>query len=971
MQTAKALFIVAFLVMSVASGSPQKPENLALKAKVSASSEYSAQYLAKFAVDGIIPECLSRDDIGRAWAVRGETARDRATFTLTWDEPVTVAEVVYYGRTSWLVEEGWKDYELYLDDEITPIAKGKFEFGAGPQPIRIEPRKVRKLTLKFLSSYGGINPGAAEIQVYAQPTPPGFLPKFKRNGWEIPDESPELAKVVREVKLGFDKLLLVKRHELNPSHVYTAYCEDFRPGGGLYVLSPPTPDGELKEIVASPEGQILDFDVSYDAKEIIFSWRKNASEGYHIYRVNVDGTGLKQLTSGECHDYNACYLPDGGIAFCSTRASVFALCFTTPSGVLYRMDADGSNVQRLSANIVNDFTPSVMPDGRILYSRWEYVDRPAIPIQSLWTINPDGTGVSAFYGNRVLSPASFLEARPIPNTHKVLCTLTAHNGPIRGGVGVIDRTWGDNAQEAIHNLTPSVNIGKVDQGDGNHVRGPFENPCPIDSERFLVSGGGSVYVGDMSGRWAVIKEKSSAGASRPPKREGDAPAEPLTMGYYNPQPLRPRQRQPILRSFVVRHEAQRSAVQDATPLPLRGSLQTDATPLPLRGSLQTDDMAIVFVLDIYKGLEPHVKRGSVKQIAVVHEVAKPLRTEVMGFGFHRPVISCGATYAVKKIIGYAKVEADGSAHFRVPANTPIYFEALDEHGQAVQRMRSFTHFMPGERQGCIGCHESRNTTPTQHAPIALRKPAQQLETPEWGAGNFDYARIVQPVMDKYCVKCHNPATPAKGIDLSGDKTDWFNVSYDVLTRGFVSWIDTRNGNEANILEIAPNRWGSPASKLAQLILSGHPDEKGTPRVQMDDASKRRVFAWIDLNVPYYGTYEMDNPNAEGGRRVYLRELDGVLKQVSERRCASCHKTGAPSRGFVRITKPELNDFLLAPLAKSAGGRESCGKAVFQSQDDPDYQVLLKLFDPIRLALQSRPRMDMPGAKAAEVSRSCQ
>jgi hypothetical protein len=286
-------------------------------------------------------------------------------------------------------------------------------------------------------------------------------------------------------------------------------------------------------------------------------------------------------------------------------------------------------------------------------------------------------------------------------------------------------------------------------------------------------------------------------------------------------------------------------------------------------------------------------------------------------------------------------------------------------------MRSFTHFMPGERQGCVGCHEPRNSTPTQHASIALRRPAQDLKTPEWGAGNFDYSRIVQPVMDKYCVKCHNSATPAKGIDLSGDKTDWFNVSYDVLTRGFVSWIDTRNGNEANILEIAPNRWGSPASKLAQLILSGHPDEKGAPRVQMDDASKRRVFAWIDLNVPYYGTYEMDNPNAEGGRRMYPRELDGVLKQVSERRCASCHKTGAPSRGFVRITNPALNDFLLAPLAKSAGGRESCGKAVFQSQDDPDYQALLKLFDPIRLALQSRPRMDMPGAKAAEVSRCCQ
>jgi hypothetical protein len=214
-------------------------------------------------------------------------------------------------------------------------------------------------------------------------------------------------------------------------------------------------------------------------------------------------------------------------------------------------------------------------------------------------------------------------------------------------------------------------------------------------------------------------------------------------------------------------------------------------------------------------------------------------------------------------------------------------------------------------------------------------------------------------------------TPPKGVDLTGGQTDWFNVSYDVLTRGYVSWIDTRNGQEANILQIAPNAWGSPASPLAKLILSGHPDENGNPRIQMDDASRRRIFAWIDLNVPYYGTYEMDNPEAEGGRRVYPPGLDDRLADVSRRRCASCHQNGLPSQGFVCISDPDLNDFLLAPLAKSAGGRESCGRAVFPDRNDPDYQALRQLFEPVRLQLAARPRMDMPGAKAAEVDRSCQ
>jgi len=886
---------------------------------VSASSEYASSYRAGLAVDGHIPAAFSRADSGKAWAVRGEQAKGKATFTLEWDQPVRVCEVAYHGRTAMLIEECFKDYELWLDGDTKPAAKGQFGLGSGAQLIKLEPRKVRKVMLKFLSSYGGPNPGAEEIQVFDQPTPPNWLPPYRKGGWDHPEESPELTQTVREGKLGFDTMLLIERNELSPSHVYTAYCEGFRAGGGLHILSPPTPEGKLRKIVDSPQGQILDYDLSYDAKEIVFSWRRSGKEPYRLYRVNIDGSGLKQLTDGPWHDYNACWLPDGGIAFMSTRAAVFALCFVTPSGVLYRMDRAGGNVRRLSANYVNDFTPSVMPDGRILYARWEYVDKPAIPIQSLWTINPDGTGLAVFYGNRVLSPASFLEARAMPGTTNVMCTLTAHNGPIRGGVGVIDRSWGVNAQKALRSLTPKVNIGQVNRGSGNQVRGPFESPYPLDGERFLVSGKGTIFVGDLSSRWAIVKPREQS------------------LGYYNPQPLRTRPRPPAVPSHVPAE-----AAEEAT----------------------------VYLVDVYRGLAPHVKRGAVKQICVVEEVAKPLRTAVRGFGFQRPVISCGATYAAKKIWGYAAVEPDGSAHFKVPTGLPLYFEALDENGQAVQRMRSFTHFMPGERQGCIGCHEPRSDAPRRVRPAALERPAQALTPPEWGRGNFDYVSTVQPVLNRYCTKCHSGATPPKGIDLCGDRTDWFNVSYDLLTRGYVSWIDTRNGREANILQIAPKAWGSPASKLAKLILANHPDAAGKPRVEMDPQSRRRIFAWIDLNVPYYGTYDMANPKAEGGRRIYPKGLDSCLSKVAQRRCGVCHAQGVPSRGFVRVSNPELNDFLMAPLAKAAGGRESCGKPIFLTKDDPDYQVLLAQFSAPMQMLAARPRMDMPGACAAEANRSC-
>lgn len=896
------------------------PTNWAPRAQITASSEYSEWYAGRLVADRVIPEPLRMDDAGRAWAVRGSVAGDRGELVFRWEAPVPVAEVVYYGRTSWALEECWKDYELWLDDDPAPAASGAFKRGAGPQRICIDPRSVTRLRLRFLSSHGGANPGAAEVQVLDTPAPAGFLPRFLPDGWDAPVESPELTTEVVQGKLGFDSLLLVQRHELNPSHVYTACCEGFAPGGGLYVLSPPSPAGKLTRLLASPDGQIMDCDLSFDAREIVFSWRRTASEGYHLWRMNVDGSGLTQLTDGPWHDYNACWLPDGGIAFISTRAQVFALCYVTPSGVLYRMDRDGGQVRRLSANLINDFTPSVMPDGRILYSRWEYVDRPAIPIQSLWTINPDGTDLAVFYGNRVLSPASFLEARPIPGTSEVLCTLTAHNGPIRGAVGRIDRARGLNAQQAIRNLTPQVDIGRVEVGDGNFIQGGFENPYPVDDRRFLVSGKGTIYIGDLDGAWAVIRPRSGP------------------LGWYNPQPLRPRPRPPVL-----------------------------ASPLPP----QSTQEASVLLLDVYRGLEPEVKRGEIRQVAVVEEVAKPLRTAVMGFGFQRPVISCGATYAVKRVWGYAPVQPDGSAFFRVPADTPLYFLALDGEGQALQRMRSFTHFMPGETRTCIGCHEPRERTPAVSRISAPTRAPTLLQPPDWGVVPFDYSRIVQPVLDRHCTRCHSGVHPAAGLDLTGGKTDWFSVSYDELTRGYVSWIDTRNGQEWNILQIAPRRWGSPASRLGQVLTSGHPDPTGGPRVQMTVAERGRLFAWMDLNVPYYGTYEMENPSAEGGRRVYPPGLDALLADVNRRRCAACHPGGLPTRGYLRLTDPELNDFLVAPLARAAGGRGSCGEGVFRSPADPDYQALLEAIEPARLALMTRPRMDMPGAVAATVDRSCQ
>jgi len=915
---------------SAAPAAPPLPENLAAKAKVAASSEHSGDYRAKFAIDGKVPGAGSQEDLKQAWAVKGPAAAGKGEFTLEWPQPVTVAEIVYYGRTAWQIEENWKDYEVYVDGAAQPAARGQLQMVHGPQRIKLAgPTKVQRLRLAFLSSYGGSNPGASEIQVFAESPSDAALRAFAGGAPPI-EESSELAAALAEGKLGFRQLLLIQRRPINSTHVYTYHVEGFQPGGGLYVYTVGRPEGTLKQIFSAPEGQILDADVSYDGQEILFSLRRGEKETYHVYSIRADGTGLRQLTSGPCHNYNACWLPDGNIAFLSTRSTRFAYCWISPVGLLHRMDRDGGNVQRLSANIVNDFTPAVMEDGRILYSRWEYVDKPAIPIQSLWTINPDGTGLVGFYGNRVLSPATFMYGQAIPGTGQVLCILTAHNGPAHGAVGIIDRSVGVNTQEAIRNLTPEVDIGRVDKGNGNNVRGPYETPYPLDDRYFLVSKNGTVIVRDYAGTQSAVVVKSQGG-----------------LGYCNARPLGPRARPPSI----------------ASTLPEK--------PDP-------EGWATVFVQDVYRGLEPEVKRGEVKEICVVQEMEKTVLIDLAhrAFGFQFPVISCGATYAGKKVWGFAPVEADGSAHFRVPSGVPIYFMALDAQGRAVQRMRTFTHLMPGETQGCIGCHEPRTQTSSPAPPAALQAAAHKLRAPEWGVEGFDYTRVVQPVLDKHCVSCHGGVRAAKKVDLSGDKTDFFNVSYEWLARGrsgngfvnwgspYVSWIPTYNGHEQNILQVAPKTWGSPRSVLADLLLSGHPDAAGKVQVTLTDAERRRVLLWIDLNVPYYGTSDAAYLDHQGARRLYPADLDKTLADVAKRRCGECHNGGAVPRPFwTRITNPQLNGFLAAPLAAAAGGSGACGKAVFRDASDPDYQAILRTFEPVTAMMCEKPREDMPGAVA--------
>ncbi len=757
-------------------------------------------------------------------------------------------------------------------------------------------------------------------------------------------------------KLDLTKILVVQRHIIRSSHVYTYHEEDNKPGGGLWIYD--IASKSLNKILDSDGGLILDASLHYDGKTILFSWKREMTGVFQLYTIETDRKNLRQITNHPSNNFNACWLPNDEIVFVSDRKPAFAYCWRTTTPIIFKCKADGSKQTRLSANYLNDFTPSVMEDGRILYSRWEYVDRPAIPIQSLWSMNPDGTNLAGVFGNRVLSPATFMDARMIPDSDgKILCVMTAHNRHCHGAIGIVNPNIGGNSQEAITNLTPEINIGQVDKGDGNSISGPYTNPYPLDNKQYLVSKDGNIELRNYVDTFKIRLIPAESGKNG--------------LGYYSPQPVRKKEREQLISSTLPDEKDTSRELED--------------------------EWAEIQLMDVYNGLPDNILRGSIKKLAIVQEMEKPLgiSPDLRAFGFQFPVVSAGATYAPKKVWGFATVEKDGSARFKVPARQPIYFLPLDENGMAVQRMRTFTHLMPGEKQGCIGCHADRNyvVNLNKNTPSAMTREAEELEIPEWGLNGFNYTKQVQPILNKHCISCHGSNLPAAGLELTGDKTDFFNISYENLVRRdtpaedfsiggtngtfnnkYTSWIPTYNGQEANILRISPGEWGAKASLVARIIESGHKDQKGKARIDLSKIEKLNVYMWIDLNVPYYGGSNSNYQSNRGCRQQIPPGFAEAFKEMASRRCVSCHTQvkndevfSYPNQFALRIDHADLNPIFKAPLNPESGGSGKCKAVVFKNKKDKDYVKLLSTFDQLAKNLELRPRFDMATENSDGVS----
>jgi formylglycine-generating enzyme required for sulfatase activity len=649
--------------------------------------------------------------------------------------------------------------------------------------------------------------------------------------------------------LDFERLLVVQRDSNKLGLPQNWEGNSSLPRNGfnnhIAVLSPVRPDGELRHLF-SPEGGrfVGDVDVDFDAKKLLFSMPGDNGR-WQVFEMGTDGGTPQQLPlihEPDVDNYDACYLPDGNIIFGSTAPFTGVPCVAGTSHVanLYRLERATKAIRRLTFDQDHNWCPTVLNDGRLLYLRWEYADIPHFAARILFHMNPDGTDQKEYYGSGSYWPNAMFYARPVPGSAtKFAAVVGGHHGqPRMGELVLFDTAQGrceaDGALQRIpgrgKQVTPVIRDNLVDASWPK-----FLHPWPLSEKYFLVAAQPAadskwgIYLADVFDNLVLVKDSPDACA------------------LLEPIPLRPATRPPVVPSKVLPN-------------------QNDAT---------------VSILDIYAGTGlPGVPRGTVKQLRVF-----TYHFAYHGMGGQTNRVGLDGPWDIKRILGTVPVEADGSAYFRVPANTPISVQPLDADGQALQLMRSWMTAMPGETLSCGGCHDRQNSTPPTTKGLALAKPPAAI-TPWYGPPRgFSFVREVQPVLDRFCVGCHDGTTET-GRTAAPDLRNAppvhpqaGNAGYNNATQFTPSYLALRcyvRGHtiESDMHVLTPCEYSADTTELIQMLRAGHHG------VKPDAEAFDRLTTWIDLNTPAHGTWtEIVGAGKVTAQRDRRREM---LKQYAQR-----------------------------------------------------------------------------------------
>jgi hypothetical protein len=678
--------------------------------------------------------------------------------------------------------------------------------------------------------------------------------------------------------LRFDSLLFLKRHR----SVFDHCCDQYygitqRPGGGLFVLSDPfgkhpvlrdlledavVGNGRLKgrQLDGGPRrqwnlrfdgegnlsgettegGSFLSPDLSFDGRRVVFAYvecegsrghdhhtdptRGHWAQGrsYHIFQVNLDGTGLRQLTDGTWNDFDPCFMPSGRIAFISERRGGYLRCGRVcPTFTVYDMADDGSDIRCLSFHETNEWNPSVNHDGMLLWTRWDYVDRHGCTAHHPWVMTPDGRDPRAVHGNfslRPQRPDMELDVRAIPGSPLLVGVAAPHHGQAFGSLILIDPAQpDDDAMSPVRRLTPEIGFPESQGGTES-----YGSPWPLSEDYHLCAFEPAPGARGLYGLYLVDSFGNRELVYRDPG-----------IACHSPIPVKARPHPPVVPEIALR--------------------------LPPEAAAE----AVVSIVNVYESRQSWPAGTKIKSLRVyqVLPMSVPSGAPPHETGLRLPQSQDSVNIA-RAVLGTVPVEEDGSAHFTVPARRELFFQALDTNGLAVTSMRSATQLQPGETLTCQGCHEPRPRAPrvAAHPPLALRRAPSRLQPDVDGTNPFSYPRLVQPVLDRNCVACHEKS-PRKAPRLDAEPQPHgrgqFFASYLSLAPvyGFYNY-GGRSFGDAKWYRTTPGEFGARASKLYTMLQAGHHD------VKLSAEDLHRFAVWLDSCSLFYGVYEREGGQAQ-------------------------------------------------------------------------------------------------------------
>ena len=686
--------------------------------------------------------------------------------------------------------------------------------------------------------------------------------------------------------LDINELVFVKKHRAQFNHLCDQYYgRNLIPGGGIFVLRNPFLLGtepEQRNVLADSvvqsgrlagsklnSGAFATLDLDYSGQKIAFGYVEatgttdhlshlDLTKGHwdrgrclHIFTSNLYGGDLKQITDGTWNDFYPCFLPNDRIAFVTERRGGYLRCGREcPNYTIFDMNQDGSFMRCLSYHETNEWAPSVSNDGKIIWTRWDYIDRHGCTVHHPWKMSLNGSDPRQIQGNYTIRGKradTEMDVRAIPDSGKLIATGGPHHGQNYGSLVVIDPSQAPKEDQddmaAVKRLTPDVRFPES-QG-GAQVWG---FPYPLSEDLFLAVADYSILASEASqGKPAIEGRYRIYLLDRFGNRE--LIYRDSQIGCATVIPVQARTKPVVVPELV---EPGKIPSQEYLPLPER--------------EIAKRPQATVTLANIYQSDRPWPEGTKISALRVVQvypmSVPSGPRPHEVGF---REASSQDSVNLVRGVLGTVPVESDGSAHFTVPAQAELLFQALDEQGNAVQSMRSGTYFQPGDNVSCVGCHEPHGaiTRSDSALPIAFKRAPSALQPGCEGSRPANFVELVQPILERHCVECHaKPESKTFSLAREPYVNGWYQSYQNLMAHGYGFY------NYGNSVRTIPGQFGAKKSPLLPLLDETNASG-GHYGVKLTNEEKRAIGLWLDMLSPFYGCYEKELGEAQlKGEKVY-------------------------------------------------------------------------------------------------------